>query len=137
VAPDWGYTFLMQQTILDRKGDWFQLPPRPFPSAVWIHLPGRGEISRLEEGQIYSISKEVKARPKGARRTVTLDEGEFVVLNLRDRMLEIRKEEPFDRPCSSTEPVRGRRLQTYLVDVAEVYDADLHLRLQIAYPKGC
>jgi hypothetical protein len=52
-------------------------------------------------------------------------------------MLEIRKEEPFDRPCSETEPTRGRRLQTYLVDLAEVYDGDLHLRLRLAYPKGC
>jgi hypothetical protein len=60
-----------------------------------------------------------------------------VLLNVRARMLEIRKEEPFDRPCSETEPMRGRRLQTYLVDLAEVYDGDLHLRLRLAYPKGC
>lgn len=137
VQPDWGYTFLMQQTILDRKDDWFQLPPRPFPSTVWIHLPGRREISHLEQGQIYSLTKKVKARLKGAQRTVTLDEGEYIVLNVHERILEIRKEEPFDRPCSETEPMRGRRLQTYLVDLAEVYDADLHLRLRLAYPKGC
>jgi len=137
VAPDWGYTFLMQQTMLDRTGDWFQLPPRPFPSAVWIHLPGRGELSRLEQGQIYSVSKTVKALPKGGRRTVTLAEGNFVVLSVHDRTLEIRKEEPFDLECAGTEPVRGRKLQTYLVDVAEIYDADRHLRLRLAYPKGC
>ena len=41
VLPDWGYTFMMDHTVLDRKGDWFQLPPRPFRDAVWIHLPGR------------------------------------------------------------------------------------------------
>jgi hypothetical protein len=127
----------MQQTILDRKDDWFQLPPRPFPSTVWIHLPGRREISHLEQGQIYSLAKKVKARLKGAQRTVTLDEGEYIVLHVHDRILEIRREEPFDRPYSETEAIRGRRLQMYLVDLAEVYDADLHLRLRLAYPKGC
>jgi hypothetical protein len=54
-----------------------------------------------------------------------------------DRMLEIRKEEPLDLDCAGTEQVRGRKLQKYLVDVAEVYDADRHLRLRLAYPKGC
>ena len=96
MEPDWGYTFLMEQTMLNRQGDWFQLPARPFPGAVWIHLPGRGEIFQVEEGQIYSLSKKVRARLKGGRRTVTLAEGNYVVLSVHDRMLEIRKEEPFD-----------------------------------------
>jgi hypothetical protein len=91
----------------------------------------------VEEGQIYSVSKKVRARLKGGRRTVTLAEGNYVVLNVHDRMLEIRKEEPFDSGCGEAAPVRKRRLQSYLVDVPEVYDADLHLRLRLAYPKGC
>jgi hypothetical protein len=137
MEADWGYTFLMQQTMLNRQGDWFQLPSRPFPGAVWIHLPGRGEISRVEEGQIYSLSKKVRALPKGGRRTVTLAEGNYVVLSVHDRMLEIRKEEPFDSGCGDAEPPRKRRTQPYLVDATEVYDADLHLQLRLAYPKGC
>jgi hypothetical protein len=102
-----------------------------------VPLWSEEKISHPEQGQIFSLTKKVKARLQGAPRTVTLDEGEYVVLNVHERMLEVRKEKPFDRPCSETEPIRGRRLQTYLVDLAEVYDADLHLRLRLAYPKGC
>ena len=42
-----------------------------------------------------------------------------------------------DVPCNGDEPVRPLKRQNYLVDAAEFYDADLHLQLRVAYPKGC
>jgi hypothetical protein len=80
VENDWAYTYLRDQTILDRKGEWFFLPPRPFPSAVWIHLPGRTGLSTVSEGAVYSLSKAVAARESGAARKVTLDAGHMVVV---------------------------------------------------------
>jgi hypothetical protein len=138
VEQDWGYTYFRDQTILDRTGDWFLLPPRPFPSAVWIHLPGRGERSSVSEGTVYSLSKAVEARVTGASGTVTLDAGNIVVVAVHGRTLEIREEEDVDGPCAGSDeraakPIAG----TYLVDAEEFYDGDLHLQLRPAYTRGC
>ena len=138
VQPDWGYTFMMDQTVLDRKGDWFQLPPRPFPNAVWIQLPGRESAGVLNEGEVYTLSKIIKARSKGMAGTAEFSAGtNIVVVSIQEHALEIRKEEPFDMPCTDDErAVKRRKLPTYVVDAAAFYDR-LHLQLQPAYPKGC
>ena len=138
VEEDWGYTYLREQTILDRKGDWFLLPPRPFPGAVWIRLPGRRELSTVSEKTVYSLSKSVAARESGASRHVTLAAGNIVVVARHGRTLEIRKEEDFDGPCAgSDDRGRARKLPTYLVEAEELYDRDLHLQLAPAYTRSC
>ncbi len=138
VEEDWGYTYLREQTFLDRKGDWFLLPPRPFPSAVWIRLPVRTELSTVSAGTVYSLSKSVAARESGASRTVTLDAGNIVVVARHGRTLVIRKEEDFDGPCAgSDERGKAQKLRTYLVEAEEFYDRDLHFQLEPAYTRGC
>ena len=134
--PDWGYTYSLDQTVLDRKGDWFLLPRRPFPTAVWIHLPGRGEPSELSTGVVYSLSKKVRVRPTGAAGMLTLDPGHIVIVSIDGRRLEIRPEEPFDS-CEDEDAAAGHKRPTYVVDAEELYDDDLHLQLRKAYPKGC
>jgi hypothetical protein len=142
VEHDWGYTFLMQQTILDRKGDWYQLPPRPFPRAVWIHLPDRPDGSedhkRVSRGDTYQLSKIVRGRRKGTNAPHTLKPGPYVVVAAGDRTLEIRPEHPADHPCGAdTPPPLPSNPRTYLVDAEQFYDADLHLQLKPAYTRGC
>lgn len=138
VEEDWGYTYLREQTILERKGDWFRLPPRPFPGAVWIHLRVRTELSTVSEGRVYSLSKKVAARESGGSRTVTLDAGNMVVVARHGRTLEIRKEEDFDGPCAGADERReARKSPTYVVEAEEFYDRDLHLQLEPAYTRGC
>jgi hypothetical protein len=139
VEEDSGYTYLRDQTILDRRGDWFLLPPRPFPSAVWIRLSGRTELSTVSDGTVYLLSKKVAARESRASRTVTLDAGNIVVVARHGRTLEIRKEEDFDGPCTGSDE-RGniqKKLRTYLVEAEEFYGSDLHLQLKPAYTRGC
>lgn len=149
--PDWvqadtGYTYLMEQTILDRREGWVQLPPRPFPRAVWLQIPFRPRfdgdtrpgVSRVELGPVYELSKNVKARPTNGTGVTVFQRGNVVVLAVKGRALEIRREEPYDSPCE--EPLKEEpkvKPQTYLVEAEELYDADLHLQLQPAYPRGC
>jgi hypothetical protein len=136
--PDWGYTYYMEQTVLDRKGDWFQLPARPFPSPVWAHLPGREEIFGVERETVYTLSKTVKARAKATNQPAVFRGGALLVIGVNGRTLEFRKEEKFDSTCTDAyDPARSVRQPTYLAGVEEFYDADLHLQLQPAYPKGC
>ena len=89
------------------------------------------------EGQIYTLSKAVKGRRTGQSGTAILRAGNYMLVGIHGRMLEIRKEELFDMPCDGTEPPRPKKLQTYLVDAEEFYDADLHFALQPAYTRGC
>ncbi len=137
VEKDWGYEFLMDQTILDRRGDWYRLPPRPFPRPVWIHLPGREELSRVTSDRIYELSAKVKARRKGTARTVTLPQGNYFVVAVQDRYIEMRTEVPSDMPCGEDVPAPAKPLRTYIVDLNELCDADLHLLLKPAYTRGC
>jgi hypothetical protein len=140
VEPDWGYTFMMDQTILDRTGDWFQLPARPFPRAVWIQLPGRKPSEALAAGSVYTLTKSISARSKGAPRATVFDaDTNIVIVSVRDHAVEIRIEQSFDTACSTEErPSKlPRTIPTYVVDADGLYDGDLHLILQPAYPKGC
>jgi hypothetical protein len=138
VEEDWGYTYLREQSTLDRRGDWFLLPPRPFPRAVWVHLPGRTELSLVSPGTIYTLGKPVRAQVAGTSRRVTLPVENLFVVAVHERTLEIRNEEESDSPCAGgDERGRTRRRRTYLVDAEEFYDGDGHLLLRPAYTRGC
>jgi hypothetical protein len=147
VQADWGYTYLMEQTVLDRRGDWVQLPRTPFPQPVWLQLPvderaaydGEPGVQRLEPGPIYRLSKAVTVREKDGRGTAVFDDDStLVVVAIHDRVLEIRRDEESDSPCAGEDrSPPDRKRQTFLVDAVELYDADLHLQLRLAYPKGC
>lgn len=124
----------MDQTVLDRSGDWYLLPQRPFETPVWAQLLPRPG-SRVEAGTIYTLSKAVRDST-GAE----LAPGNFVVIDLHPGVLEIRAEEPSDMPCveegeGAAPPDRPR--QTHRVNADEFCDGDLHLQILPAYPKGC
>jgi len=90
-------------------------------------------------GPIYMLSKAVTTRPKDGRGTIVFNEQEtLVIVAIHDRVLEIRRDEEFDSPCAGDpRPPAGRTLQTFLVNAEELYDANLHLQVTLAYPKGC
>ena len=116
VLPDWGYTFMMDHTVLDRKGDWFELPPRPFRDAVWIQLAGRagaGSANVLSQRSTYTLSKTIKVRSSGMAGAAVFSAGtNIVVVNIRKHALEILKEEPFDMPCDVETVPEPRRVPT-------------------------
>jgi hypothetical protein len=137
IERDWGYTFLLEQTILDRSEDWYLLPARPFPKAVWIQLPGRAERHRVEPDTIYRLSKPLEARRTDSPETEQFDGGTIIVLGIKGRTVEFRKEEPFDMPCGDEPPRPRQPLPTYLIDAGQLYDSDGHLALKPAYTRGC
>ena len=137
VERDWGYTFLMNQTILDRRGEWYRLPARPFPAPVWVRLPDRESVSHLEAGTIYTLSSPMKAVRTSTKRVVTLAAGNYVVLRLLDRALEVRSEEPADMACGDRVAPLRRNPPVYRVELSDVYDAARHLRLTPTYTRGC
>ena len=138
VEEDWGYTYLREQTTLDRRGDWFLLPSRPFPRPVWVHLPDRSELSLVSAGTIYTLGKPVRAQVRGTSRGVTLPAENVFVVAVHERTLEIRSEEESDSPCAiGAAQGRAPRGPTYRVNAEEFYDGEGHLQLRPAYTRGC
>ena len=76
---------------------------------------------------------------ESARATVFGADTNIVIVSIHEHAVAIRKEEPFDMPCSTEE--RPSKLPgtipRYVVDAGAFYDGDLHLILKPAYPKGC
>ena len=84
--------------MLDRRGDWFQLPRRPFPRAAWLRLPN-ARVSTFEEGRIYKLAEPVSAQRQDTGGIEALS-GNIVVLAITGRRLAIRKEQPaYTRGC--------------------------------------
>ena len=147
--PDTGYTYLMEQTMLDRQGEWVQLPRRPFAGPVWVRVPsvatldsyGQPGISRVRAGEKYVLGKAVEGRRPGARSVMAFPADVVVIaLSVKDggRTIEIRREESFDNGCGDDyDPSRAIGRPTYLVDAEQLYDADRHLQLRPAYTRGC
>jgi hypothetical protein len=79
----------------------------------------------------------MKAVRTSTKRTVTLAAGNYVVVRLLERALEIRKEEPADMACRDGIAPPRRSPPVYRVELADVYDADRHLRLTPTYTRGC
>lgn len=137
VEGDWGYTFLMDQTILDRRDDWYRLPAGPFPAPVWVRLPDRTPLSTLEDWTIFTVAAPMKAVRTSTKRTVMLAAGNYVIVRRLERALEIRKEEPADTGCGERVAPPRRNPPLYRVELTDVYDVARHLRLKPAYTRGC
>jgi hypothetical protein len=135
VEADWGYTYLMEQTVLDRKGDWVLLPPRPFPRAVWVRIPD-AKVTTLEPLTIYSLAKPVRARRKDTRRIETLA-GNVMMLAVAGRTVEVRREHPSDMACGEDIPRPAQPQPVYVLDAEQLYDSDLHLTARPAHTRGC
>ena len=70
VETDWGYEYLMDQTMLDRRGDWFQLPRRPFPVPRGCGCRTRAyrPLRRVASTRWPSLSARGARTPVGSRR---------------------------------------------------------------------
>ena len=121
--PDWGYGTYFHQTIGERRGDWFQLPPGPWASSVWIHVrvdEGSDLVIAVHPGDIIEMG--------GA--------GWYVVASGRDH-LDLRPEQPADMWCYEGDPPPVEEVQPKRFQRADLLDAGGHLVIRPKYPKGC
>lgn len=120
---DFSYGPYFHQTMLDRQGNWVKLPPHPFPAPVWIHLAdleGEPDFIFLESGMI-----------------VTFQERGYVIEDVKPTFVTLRKEQEADMACNSRIPPPRKPMPRAKVPLADLYDEDMHLLLDIRYPKGC
>jgi hypothetical protein len=121
--PDWGYGTYFHQTIADRRGDWFQLPPGPWASPVWFQAQvdaGSDLVIAVRSGDIIEIG----------------GTGWYVVASDRDH-LDLRPEQPGDAWCSGGDPPPVGEVQPKRFLRVDLLNARGHLVIRPKYMKGC
>ena len=128
---DWGYSSIYH-TALRRSGDWVQLPRRPFPEPVWIHLRDLGapaEVIPIQSLHVIDL------------RTVPFT-GSALIVGIDASEVRIREEIPSDMPCSeefSEGQIREaeQKARSLTMPLRELFDSDRHLLLAVKYSRGC
>lgn len=119
---DWGYGPSFHQTVLERSGVWFRLPPVPFSEAVWVNA--------------YDLGREPEVRALTAGEVVTFQGSDFVFLGLEQGVVRMRPEEPCDTECEEGEPQAADPSREIRIPVEKLYGATGHLLVDIKYKRG-
>ncbi|WP_413557279.1 hypothetical protein [Bdellovibrio sp. HCB209] len=130
-GTDWGYSCYFEFTVSEVKGDWIQLPKRPFAKPVWINIkkdwPAKGEHdivpapSELQVGSIYQVSI-----------------GNIVPSKFSGSEVVYRMENANDMNCGDeTKEIPSEQLKELKMPVSNLYDKDGHLLAWPAYCRGC
>ncbi len=120
---DWGYGPYFHQTITQREGEWFQLPPDPWEEPVWLHRGGetdRPSVLYVQAGDIVDIR----------------GEGMYVVAAEAETLL-LRSEQPADMWCDEGEPPPLVLDEPTRYSRRELVDSNGHLIVRPKYMKGC
>jgi hypothetical protein len=118
---DWGYGPYFHQTVTQRTGEWFQLPPSPWPEAVWVRIADHdGSLLHVHTGDIVELD----------------GEGMYVVATEADAV-QLRREQPADLWCREGDPPPLVEDVPTRYSRAQLLDDDGHLRIRPKYMKGC
>jgi hypothetical protein len=120
---DWGYGPYFHVTFLERRGNWFRLPPDPFPSAVWV--------------DVTEWSTDLPVREIGDGDIVTSPFGDLYVLGLEADSLRARPEQEADLWCRSGDPPPLRPFKELRIPFKDLRDAHGHLLVHVKYTRGC
>jgi len=120
---DWGYGPYFHQTITQREGDWFRLPPDPWEGPVWLHRgseSARPAVLFVQAGDIVEMQ----------------GDGMYVVAAEADALL-LRPEQPADLWCEEGEPPPLVLSEPTRYSRRELVDSRGHLIVRPKYLKGC
>jgi hypothetical protein len=122
---DWGYGPWAHQGVLERRGDWFLLPRRPWPQPLWVNAR-----DWLDVGEVPDLRG---LEPGDLLRTPT---GDLFVVAVGAESFSARPEQPADQDCSGqAPPLRAAAPKSYRYEALR--DEDGHLRLLPKYMRGC
>ncbi len=131
-GTDWGYSCYFEFTVGDVKGDWIQLPKRPFTNSVWINIkkdwPNKGDLGMrpkprsLDNESVYAAG--------------TL--GNIVITKFSGNEFNFRKENPNDMSCGD-EPkkISPVDMKESTKPISILFDREGHLIAWPAYCRGC
>lgn len=128
----WGYSCYFEFTVSDVKGNWIQLPKRPFPNPIWINIkkdwPTKNESGlnptpqALNNVSVYSVKKL----------------GNIVIKKFSGNEFTYRKENANDMNYDG-EPkkVASEELKESTKPISILFDDAGHLIAWPTYCKGC
>ncbi len=120
----WTYGPFYHQSITAQQEQWFQLPPNPFPQAVWLDAtPLKGKrgfpVATLDDHKVYLL------------------DGEGVVIEqIEEDSVTLRPEQPIDMPCEGDEDPLEEGTEKH-IPYADILDTDGHFKLKPKYMRGC
>jgi hypothetical protein len=120
---DWGYGPYFHQTFLERRGDWYRLPPGAWPRAVWLrHRPEVGDalVVSVVAGDI-----------------IEMDESGWYVVEAEAEALLLRPEQAGDVWCEEGDPPPVVPVEPVRRSRSELRDSLGHLSFSPKYMKGC
>jgi len=120
---DWGYGPYHHQTVMNQQLNWFQLPPDPWPNAVWLYRE-----SETNNPTIVNVSFGDIIEMDGSNMFVVATESDALMLR-NEQLGDIWCEEGDPPPISPIEPSRLMR--------AELVDSRGHLSFRLQNLKGC
>lgn len=131
-GTDWGYSSYFEFTVKDIKGDWIQLPRRPFPQPIWINIKAEWPIkgphgylptpSPMNSESVYSA---------GAL-------GDIVITQYSGTKITFRKENENDMPCGEeAKTIPAEMLKETTKPIESLYDSEGHLIAWLKNPRGC
>ncbi len=131
-GTDWGYSCYFEFTVVDEKGDWFQLPKRPFPKSVWIN-------PKIDWGKGGDLSTSFTSRPLDNETVYNAGAlGNIVITKFSASEFRFRKENVNDMSCGN-EPknISPIELKEITKPISTLFDKDGHLIVWPAYCRGC
>lgn len=131
-GTDWGYSCYFEFTVSDVKGDWLQLPKRPFPNPVWINIKKdwkkKGDLDlrptpqQINNESVYSVSSL----------------GNIVITKFKGTEFYFRKENANDMSCGDeNKSISSDELNETKKPISVLFDKDGHLIAWPAYCRGC
>lgn len=131
-GTDWGYSCYFEFTASDVKGDWTQLPKRPFPEAVWINIkkdwPVQGDFDLRPTPQPLDVDSVYTVKSLGS----------IVVTKFSGKEFSFRKENANDMSCGNDpKEISPAELKESTKPISILFDSDGHLIAWPTYCRGC
>lgn len=131
-GTDWGYSCYFEFTVSDVKGDWIQLPKRPFPYPIWINI--KKDWPTKNEGDLIPTSQPLNEESVYSVKKL----GNIVIKKFSGNEFTYRKENANDMSCGD-EPkkIAPEDLKESTKPISILFDDAGHLIAWPAYCRGC
>lgn len=132
-----------EQSVLDAKGDWIQIPANPLNGPGWINFQKDLDAPpRLRPGVIagrsYIAGRAMRATKTSTGQNQFLYRGEeFFVKKIEGPNLIVRHKVPGDEVCKPKKFELENEPPDYALHMSELYDAHGQLRFPPAYADYC
>lgn len=131
-GTDWGYSCYFEFTVSDVKGDWIQLPKRPFSYPIWINI--KKDWPKKSESDLIPTSQSLDTESVYSVKKL----GNIVIKKFSGTNFTYRMENANDMNCGDeSKKISPEELKESTKPISNLFDEDGHLIAWPAYCRGC